>query len=223
MTTVYLQPKAPIGDLDKLEFMYTPQIEYSHDVKYEAYNLVHTNYQPYAYSRSENPTIGISCKFSAHTVDHFMYCEKAIRFLRTYTKMNYGRNDPQRGQPPRILRLFAYGEKMFNDVPVVISKFNMTFPEDCDYVTLDTTTTGQTGLMQSSLSKSAGGGRSSAQYSENDPRRTDSGATAGGPMSLPIIFTISISLMMQQNPSRVVNEFNLTDFALGKLSGKGYV
>ena len=177
MTTVYLQPKSRIADLDKLEFMYTPQIEYSHDVKYEAYNLVHTNYQPYAFSRSENPSLSLNCKFSAHTKDHFMHCEKAIRFLRTYSKMNYGRNDLQRGQPPRILRLFAYGEKMFNDVPVVISKFSMTFPEDCDYVTFDTSGI-QVGLMQNSLSKKAGSGQNTAEYAENDPRRLDKNAIA---------------------------------------------
>lgn len=187
--TVYLKPNSPIGDLDLLTFQYTPQLEYSHDAKYDAYSLTHTNYQQYAYIRSENPTISLSCKFSAHTTEHFAHSEKAIRFLRTYTKMNYGRNDPQRGQPPRILRLFAYGNQMFNDVPVVISKFGMTFPEDMDYVT----------------------------------RNSSNGEDSEAEISLPIYFNINISLLVQQNLYKVVNEFNLEDFANGKLAKKGYV
>ena len=89
--SVFLRAKNHVGNLKQLSFQYTPQIEYSNDVKYDAYSLTHTNYQPYAYSRTENPTIGLTCKFSAHTKEHFDHCEYAIRFLRTYTKMNYGR------------------------------------------------------------------------------------------------------------------------------------
>ena len=42
-----------VGTLKQLRFQYTPQIEYGNDVKYDAYSLTHTNYQPYAYSRTE--------------------------------------------------------------------------------------------------------------------------------------------------------------------------
>jgi hypothetical protein len=58
--SVYLIAKNPVGTLGELKFQYTPQIEYSNDVKYDAYSLTHTNYQPYAYSRTENPTIGLT-------------------------------------------------------------------------------------------------------------------------------------------------------------------
>lgn len=231
--SVYLQPRNPIGNLTKLEFPFTPQIEYSHDVKYDAYSLTHTNYQPYAYTRSENPTISMSCKFSAHTVEHFRASERAIRFLRTYTKMNYGRTDPDRGQPPRILRLFAYGQQMFNDVPVVISKFSMTFPEDIDYVQGEFSSDGEfsgiatrnPGLPSNEASRdprnpSAGYGQSTAEFANNDPRRIDRQSYN---MYLPVIFTVNISLLVQQNLSKTVNEFNLNDFASGDLIRKGYI
>jgi hypothetical protein len=134
MSTVYLQPRNPVENLKKLDFPYTPQIEYGQEVKYDSYGMSHTNYQTYGYGRTENPSINLTCKFSAHTSEHFNLSAYALRFLRTYTKMNYGRTDPQRGLPPRILRFFAYGNQVFDNVPVVISKFNMTFPEDIDYV-----------------------------------------------------------------------------------------
>jgi hypothetical protein len=40
---------------------------------------------------------------------------------------------------------------------------------------------------------------------------------------LPIFFTISIGLLVQQNLYTTVNKFNLQDFAAGKLNSKGYI
>jgi len=213
--SVYLQATNPIGGLVKLEFPYTPQIEYSTDVKYDTYNTTHTNYQLYGYTRSENPTISLNCKFSAHTADHFKLSEFAIRFLRTYTKMNYGREDPDRGQPPRVLRFFAHGSSMFNNVPVVITKFTMTLPEDVDYIK------GNIG---------AGGNvtKTNVVRSSQVPTNTLVDKQLGidsvdGSIYLPSIFQISINLYMQQNMYKAVKEFKLEDFAKGKLSSKGYI
>jgi hypothetical protein len=214
--SVYLTAKNPVGTLGELKFQYTPQIEYSNDVKYDAYSLTHTNYQPYAYSRTENPTIGLTCKFSAHTKEHFDHCEYAIRFLRTYTKMNYGRTDNQRGQSPRILRFFAYGSPIFNKVPVVISKFSMTFPDDIDYVKgvfspdnklVDTTRD----VKNPTTSVPAVGADGVPTMTKNNE------------FYLPVFFTINIGLLMQPNIYKTVNEFNLEDFSKGALSSKGYI
>lgn len=214
--TVYLQATNPVvPDLKKLEFPYTPQIDYSADVKYDTYNTTHTNYQLYGYTRSENPTISMNCKFSAHTTEHFKMSAYAIRFLRTYSKMNYGREDKDRGQPPRILRLFAHGESMFNDVPVVITKFSMTLPEDVDYVA---GTIGNDG----SLTKT----NPVKDVQVPTTALADKQITANsvnGKIYLPMVFQISISFLMQQNMYKAVKEFNLTDFANGKLSSQGYI
>ena len=218
MSAVYLQPRNPVGGLTKLEFPYTPQIDYSADVKYDTYNTTHTNYQLYGFTRSENPTIGLNCKFSAHSADHFQTSSNAIRFLRTYTKMNYGRTDPERGQPPRILRFYAHGNTLFHDVPVVISKFNMTFPDDVDYVKGSIDETGN--LIKTDVVRSAQV-PSNAIPSNTAPN--PSTTSNGGVIYLPIFFQISISLLMQQNMYDAVNDFNLKDFALGKLSSKGYI
>jgi hypothetical protein len=214
--SVYLSATNAVGTLKELRFQYTPQIEYGNDVKYDAYSLTHTNYQPYAYSRTENPTIGLTCKFSAHTKEHFDHSEYAIRFLRTYTKMNYGRTDNQRGQSPRILRFFAYGSPIFNKVPVVISKFSMTFPDDIDYVK---------GVF-SPDNKLVDATRDVKTPSNNVPANGADGApqmTANNEFYLPVFFTINISLLMQPNIYKAVNEFNLEDFSKGALSSKGYI
>jgi hypothetical protein len=226
MSTVYLQPRNPIGNLKKLDFPYTPQIEYGQEVKYDTYAMTHTNYQTYGYGRTENPSINLTCKFSAHTSEHFNLSAYALRFLRTYTKMNYGRTDPDRGLPPRILRFFAYGNQVFDNIPVVISKFNMTFPEDIDYVK---------GKVDpdSDLYKDIETVRR-PEIATTDPNRDNAGTDQSTPemvitstrpkeIYLPVFFTISIGLLVQQNMYTTVNKFNLQDFAAGKLNSKGYI
>jgi hypothetical protein len=141
--------------------------------------------------------------------------EFAIRFLRTYTKMNYGRLDPDRGQPPRILRFFAHGNNMFNDVPVVLTKFSMTLPEDVDYV-------------RGSIGNDGALTKTDVVRSTQVPTTAlaDKQVTANsvsGQIYLPIIFSINISMLLQYNMYKAVNEFKLEDFANGKLSSQGYI
>jgi len=228
MSTVYLKANNPIsGVMQPLMFQYTPTLEYSHDVKYDAYQLTHTNYQPNAYSKSENPTINLTARFSAHTTEHFKSSEYALRFLRTYSKMNYGRQDAQKGQPPRILRFFAYGAFIFNNVPVVISKFSTTFPEDVDYIM---------GVYDSKgrvTSTFNGGSRTGPRKVENPTNETETQneqySTSANttlvemPLWLPSIFTINISLMVQQNSYQTVTTFDLDKFSKGALYAQGYI
>jgi hypothetical protein len=127
--------------------------------------------------------------------------------------MNYGRTDPERGQPPRIMRFYAYGGQLFHDVPVVISKFNMTFPEDIDYVNGTVDFSGQTkGPINRDQTSSLNKGDEIAN--QNQINNT---------VWLPMLFTIHITLLVQQNLSLTVNEFNLNDFAAGNLASKGYI
>jgi len=213
--SVYLEAKKPIGGLTKLVFPFTPQIEYSADVKYDTYNTTHTNYQLNGYIRTDNPVISMTCKFSAHTTEHFKISEFALRFLRTYTKMNYGRQDYDRGQTPRILRFFAHGNSMFNNVPVVINKFSMTFPEDVDYVKGSIGNNGD--MVKNAVVKSTQvptTALANNQVTEN---------SVSGSVYLPILFSINIGLLLQQNMYDAVTAFKLEDFALGKLSSKGYI
>jgi hypothetical protein len=49
-------------------------------------------------------------------------------------KMNFGANDPNKGMPPRSLILSGYGTYIFNDLPVLLKDFSITFDKDVDYV-----------------------------------------------------------------------------------------
>lgn len=224
MTGVFLRPTNPIkGAPDILEFPYTPQIDYSNDVKYDSFTLTHTNYQPYAYARTENPQISLQAKFSSHTKEHFAISERAIRFLRTYTKMNYGREDGERGQTPRILRFYAMGNPIFFKVPVVISKFNITFPEDVDYIK---------GMFEAEDAKQTV--KTVEQVGNRDVPTVNADGTTVLPtvtitatrdkaIYLPVFFQISISLLVQQNIAKTVREFTLEKFGSGQMSKDGYI
>jgi hypothetical protein len=220
MSTVYLQPRNPVGNLKKLDFPYTPQIEYGQEVKYDSYGMSHTNYQTYGYGRTENPSINLTCKFSAHTSEHFNLSAYALRFLRTYTKMNYGRTDPLRGLPPRILRFFAYGNQVFDNVPVVISKFSMTFPEDVDYVKGKIDPNSDIYKEIESVRKN---NVPTNVTQEGEVAEIVVTASRDREIYLPVFFTISIGLLVQQNLYKTVNNFNLEDFAAGKLNSRGYI
>lgn len=232
--SVYLRVTNHVQDLKQLNFPYTPQIDYSTDVKYDAYNMVHTNYQLHGYTRTDPPQITLQCKFSAHTTEHFKLSHYAIRFLRTYTKMNYGRTDSMRGQTPRIMRFFAYGEQMFYDVPVVINKFNITFPDDVDYMKgyfdknwklvsnpIRDNSTPTTSVHQNFLETTTGSGRGSLGMPTAGPE--EGVDVVMSVVNLPVYFQIGITLLVQQNLYDAVQTFNLNDFASGNLSSKGYI
>ena len=122
------------GNTLSLNFPYTPIIRTGTQVVYTEMELTHTNYQPHAFNRSQVQNIGISAQFTAQTDLWAKYSLAAIHFMRTITKMRYGENDNLRGAPPPVLLFSAYGTYMFENVPVVVSNFNITLPNDVDYV-----------------------------------------------------------------------------------------
>jgi hypothetical protein len=114
-----------------------------------------------------------------------------------------------------MLRFYAHGNSMFNNVPVVINKFSMTFPEDVDYVKGSIGNNGD--MVKNAVVKSTQvptTALANNQVTEN---------SVNGSVYLPILFSINIGLLLQQNMYNAVTEFNLKDFALGKLSSKGYI
>jgi hypothetical protein len=111
---------------------------------------------------------------------------------------------------------FAFGQQMFNDVPVVISKFSMTFPDDIDYVQGEFSSDGNfkgistrnnrlpsNEMGRDPRTQGAGNGQSTADFANNDPRRIDRQSYS---LHLPILFTVNISLLVQQNLPNLVLE-----------------
>jgi hypothetical protein len=143
--------------------------------------------------------------------------------------MNYGRKDPQRGQPPRILRFYAYGTQLFENVPVLINKFSMTFPEDVDYIrgiydakgnlVSEPIKVRDPGVATNTLQNQTAGLTMKQPAADGETGQEINEV----PMYLPALFQINISLLVQQDSYNTVLDFNLDDFSKGALSKEGYI
>tara|TARA_B100002019_G_scaffold225055_1_gene198041 strand:+ start:6127 stop:6954 length:828 start_codon:yes stop_codon:yes gene_type:complete len=126
-----LKPLGVTGD--RMIFPFTPSVIFSHSASYSAMQPVHSNYPFYNYGNSTVDAITISGDFFTETNEDAEYWVAAVTFLRTATKMFYGDNGVNSGNPPVIVKLNGYGEYVFKNVPCVITSFNIDMPQDVDY------------------------------------------------------------------------------------------
>jgi hypothetical protein len=124
---------SPIVNVGAFIFPYTPTIQLSHSANYQDIGLTHQNYNYLAYENSRADTITISGPFNVEDGAQARYWVAALHFLRSATKM-YAGNDADAGNPPPILKLNAYGEYVFNNVPVVVKGFQFELPQNADYI-----------------------------------------------------------------------------------------
>ncbi len=126
-----------------LVFPYTPQITFGHSVNYETTDILHSNISVNNYKNTPPPTIQIQATFTADTREMAKHMLAAIWFLRAATKCDFGEqsvsldnsNKGTAGVPPPILYLNGWND-LIDNVPVVVSSFNYTLPQDKDYVHL---------------------------------------------------------------------------------------
>ena len=125
----------PLRDDGGIIFENTPSLSFSSVSSYTPYELAHTNYELNAYQKTSISDFQIQgAKFTSETRGKADHTLAVIQFLRTFTKMNYGINDTEAGMPPRILYFSAYGQYMFNQVPVVIRQMVIPLDNTSDYV-----------------------------------------------------------------------------------------
>jgi len=116
-----------------LVFPYTPSITITHAANYQTLDIVHSNYPYLAYENSKVETINISAKFYVEDSYEARYWVEAVHLLRSLTKMSFGESENV-GAPPPLVKLSGYGDFVFNNVPVVVTSFSMTMPDDVDYI-----------------------------------------------------------------------------------------
>ncbi len=131
----------PLRDVGGLVFPYTPTIQLSHTANYNDVPVTHQNYQFIAYENSRADTITVSGPFNVEDGQQALYWVASLHFLRSVTKMFAG-TDKDAGNPPPILRFNAYGEHVFNNLPVVVRSFNIDLPQDADYIPADSSILG---------------------------------------------------------------------------------
>ena len=191
----------PLGRTDwRMVFPFTPTIYVSHQASYNPLQPVHTNYPYYAYENSRVGQMTITGEFFVQNSLEAKYWVAAVHFLRSVTKMSYGENSPNRGQPPPVLFLNGYGDYTFNQVPVIVTNFQFDLKREVDYISTGlgkTETAFEDGFVQSSLEKHAWA---------------------------PAESLITVELVPQYSRNQI-SKFNLRDFVNGDdvLDGKGFI
>jgi hypothetical protein len=126
---------APLQQAGGLVFPYTPTITMQSSAKYSAISTTHTNYTFQAFHNSDPGSITITAPMNVEDATEGLYWIAAVHYLRSLTKMFTG-NDYLAGNPPPVIFLNGYGNYVFKNVPVVVTNFTTTLPNDCDYISV---------------------------------------------------------------------------------------
>ena len=124
---------APLKSAGGLIFPYTPQITMQSSAKYGSVSPTQTNYLFHYFQNSDPGSISITAPMHVEDSTQALYWIAAVHYLRSLTKMFAG-SDPKAGNPPPIVFLSGYGNYVFHNVPVVITKFSCDLMNDCDYI-----------------------------------------------------------------------------------------
>jgi hypothetical protein len=204
----------PIVDVGAFIFPYTPTIQIAHTANYQDTPITHQNYQFISYEASRADTISISGPFNVEDGAQAKYWVSALHFLRSATKM-YAGNDADAGNPPPILKFNAYGEYVFNNLPVVVKSFSFDLPQDADYIPADDSFLGSAiagagQLVGGKLGGIIGGAIGNFLKNVKDSR-------------VPTKSTLSVTLQPVYSRT-AMRQFSLIDFVNGKyIKAGGYV
>jgi hypothetical protein len=135
---------------DGFVFPYTPQIFITHSANYDKLSPTHSNYPFPIYENSQVDQFTITGDFTAENAAEGRYWIAANHYLRSVTKMNYG-TGAGRGNPPPVVKLNGYGDFIFKDVPVVIEQYQLTLPQEVDYIKVPIGKTGSWVPTQSNI------------------------------------------------------------------------
>jgi uncharacterized cupredoxin-like copper-binding protein len=209
---------SPLLQTNGMVFPYQPEITYQQEVTYTPMELVHTNQDFMAYSRTPALKLGVSGEFTVQNQNEGRYALACVHFLRTCTKMWFGGSTPEsvqaQGTPPPVLLFDAYGQYMFNSLPVIITQFAVTLPKDVDYVPVRLD--GATGGPPAAPSANS----SFATISNINDDNVSLRANNTGYAWMPALFTIQVQLTVQNTPRRL-RSFDLADFRSGQLLRQG--
>lgn len=199
---------SPLGPTNGVLFPYTPNITVSHGAQYSAENLTHSNYAYQFYQYSNTESISITATFACKNAADAAYVIAVQHFFRTVTKMFYGQ-DPEAGLPPPVLRLEGYGDYQFGahkkeigGVPIIIDSFNITLPEDVDYIS-----TNAAGMPANPANTG----------SSSNPTAIPNTATSSSVTSVPIIQSFSITCKPIYSRKSIASDFGFSKFARGQL------
>ncbi len=127
----------PLQDSNGIFWPLTPAVVIQHSANYNAMDQVHSNFPHQAYQNSQVDSFNVIGEFPVQNSDDAKHWVATINFLRTATKMFFGREQgigELKGNPPPIMHFHGYGDHMFNRVPVIINTFNVELRPGIDYI-----------------------------------------------------------------------------------------
>ena len=234
--TFYNFLQSMLSNTGGIIFPYTPSIDTNYHVNYETTEIPQSNSQYNAYKNSPPPSISVSAKFTANTKEDTAYMLSVIWFLQALTKCDIGNGSVYYkkdsigggGLPPPVLYFNAYHQLMEN-IPVVISSFNIKYPDDIDYVNIiidmeDLNESFFDSVYDAISSKTTPTGEKT--YQGNDKWTVGNyesillNDTFKMSFWLPLEISITMSFLIQTNLARENNCFNLDAYKAGILRNR---
>lgn len=213
---------APLAATKGIIFPYTPSINLSYLANYDLATIQHSNFKIPQYQSSSVETLTISCDFTAQSSSEANYILAVIHFLRSITKMFYGKDEnPIRGTPPPLCYLTGLGQYQFNAHPLLINSFQYNLPTDVDYIKSFLPST----FPSKSEDPTAQGGRI-AQGTGNQsgaagrgglPNPPNFSTGENPPTYVPTKINIQIGAIPIVTRNTISNDFSVKDYATGKL------
>ena len=179
----------------------TPAVVIQHSANYNPLSQTHSNYPFQAYQNSQVDSMNIIGEFPVQNSDDAKHWVATVNFLRTITKMYFGKEQALKGNPPPIMHLSGYGDHMFNKVPVVVNTFNVELRPGIDYISTKQT---QVGYGQGRV----------------DPTLAAAVEEGTSQTWAPTLSNISVLVTPIYSRESIKN-FSLSQFARGELNGKG--
>ena len=201
---------APLKETGGIFWPLTPAVVIQHSANYNPLAQTHSNYPFQAYQNSQVDSMNIIGEFPVQNQQDAAHWVATVNFLRTVTKMFFGKNDQSnlKGNPPPILHMSGYGDHMFQKVPVVINTFNVELRPGIDYIS-----TKQNTVYQGQLASTGSTGRELGLAKQFNPNSLDQ-------TWAPTLSNISV-LVTPVYSRQSIKNFSLSEFARGELSGKG--
>ena len=200
----------PLWETKGMIWPYTPNVTAGAMANYNSMHFTHSNNPYWNFTNSAPVDLQVTGTFTAQTNEEGRYMLAVLRFLRGVTMMEFGIPAAERGvagTPPPVLRFNYLGAQMFNNVPVVVNNFSFTLERDIDYVEVQLPFNGAGGL---------------ANFANNaifgDLLQTD-----GSRSFVPTKLEMMTTLLIQQNPRNVRENFDLNAFKRGDLINKGFI
>jgi hypothetical protein len=227
---------SPLRASNGVIFPYTPTIQTSFNANYDKYDLTHSNYRGYFYKNSTVGDIQVVGTFTAQDTAEAEYLLAVIVFMRSVTKMFYGK-DAQRGAPPPLVELSGFGQYQFNNHPCLITSFNYSLPNDVDYIRITPNNQGinlsnrrnqvsssPLSTIQSVLNRLQNAGLPRGAVGSPGDLGVVSSTVAGLGQTtyVPTKMEIQVTLLPVQTRAQVSQQFSVKNFANGNLLKGGF-